>query len=111
MSVVRIQSPTPSLQEELRNGQTDEEVASDNDESFEGFEDDEEVDGDLSEGADDSGNKRQNSSQQRRKRDKEQTPHVRLTVEEYLAPEEAKRFASEILRMYLLLLSNLNPPH
>lgn len=140
MSVVRVQSPTPSLVEELReqgpssdendlssnNGDrdeqqhTDENSDGDNTDAGSNSEDDG-SDGDEDEELENSaeentgavkrgrpkkgvGGTNKGGKQRRRKaKQKERPPHVRLTVEQYLAPDQAKLFAAEILREFLLL--------
>lgn len=136
VSVVRVQSPTPSLEEELReqgepssedesrhssNGErTDDSNADDSDEdAVENSDDDdnaagnsdEEDDAELDSAGESGGdtntrrgrNKKRTvkgggKANKRNRRLKEHVPDVRLTVEQYLAPDEAKLFAAEILR-------------
>lgn len=121
--MVRVQSPTPSLEAELReHGPTssDEETNhSSNEHEFsaddsagtpdENASDEESehrsIDGEESQSEDSDrwtkGGKRNKGASSKQKRNRgvrERTPHVRLTVEQYLGPEEAKIFAAEILR-------------
>lgn len=146
MSVVRVQSPTPSLEEELREqGPTSDEEENegssnsnsdldgsatdseddddddDNDTDDKDDDDDEEVDSagkaatnNNKGGGGGGGNKRKKNRKQR-----ERPPHVRLTVEQYLAPDQAKLFAAEILRelfnqsvllFSLLMFLKISPP-
>lgn len=149
VSVVRVQSPTPSLVEELReqgpssdeddlssnNGDRDEQQHTD--ENSDGAEtdagsnsEDDGSDGDEDEELENSaeenigtvkrgrpkkavGGTNKGGKQRRRKakQQKERPPHVRLTVEQYLAPDQAKLFAAEILREFLLLNLSFSPRH
>lgn len=118
ISVVRVQSPTPSLEAELREqgpSSSDEETnnsSNDNDcsdkdtgaspgeDSSEGDSEDRSLVTEDSQSEDNDRRTKAGKSkrQKRNKRAREPTPHVRLTVEQYLGPEEAKLFAAEILR-------------
>lgn len=140
MSVVRVQSPTPSLVEELREqgpSSDEDDLSSNNGDRDEQQHTDENSDGDNTDAGSNSedvgsdgdedeelensaeentgavkrgrpkkgvGGTNKGGKQRRRKaKQKERPPHVRLTVEQYLAPDQAKLFAAEILREFLLL--------
>uniref|UniRef100_A0A1B0GHB7 Putative transcription factor datf1 n=1 Tax=Lutzomyia longipalpis TaxID=7200 RepID=A0A1B0GHB7_LUTLO len=71
VSVIRVASPTPSLKEELEEEEQELHANPDNDD----------MDGDLT-----------------RKDVDPEAPHVRVTVEDFYSPDEAKRLRSEILQ-------------
>lgn len=133
--MVRVQSPTPSLEQELREQGEDsfdeehEDLSSNDedkrssDENTDSEQDDSENEDDASDNAEeeelgdsaeeenaggDFSRRKTGRGRQGRKpaairksrQQKEAAPHLRLTVEQYLAPEQAKLFAAEILREY-----------
>lgn len=160
VSVVRVQSPTPSLQEELREQgpSSDEEDsnsaneqqpensdATDANESNDSDEEDDSEDGEDNSDSDAAAGEQEDEEledseasedlytnrsrrrtakgtatkaqatnnnnnkgggagkrkKNRKTQQKDRPPHLRLTVEQYLAPEQAKLFAAEILRELL----------
>lgn len=133
VSVVRVQSPTPSLVEELReqgpssdddyssndeqqpnsdatdaNDSNSEDRSSDENDTDGGDSGEEELDSEdnsASGGARRRGKTNTNvkagvGKRRKNRKQKERPPHVRLTVEQYLAPDQAKIFAAEILREF-----------
>lgn len=111
VSVIRVGSPTPSLQtelneqEELENEIRNAELGTDDDEDAASSEKDEDDDEDDEEHADEqeddaSDEDAECKTKQTRRRKtmpRQQVPNVSLIVENYFNPAEAKQLASEIL--------------
>ena len=101
VSVIRVSSPTPSLQLELdEQDELERKMAKAHAEDTEDNDEEEDEEDDESEHSGSDEDNEDNFSKKQSKRKEEKVTHVSLTVENFYNPTEAKQLASDILSKF-----------